>query len=121
LGTRGFHIVKLLPKGESFNASYYTNEMLSEVVRWSNKEPGTASQKLIVHSDNARPQTARQTREFIEAYGMEQAPYSPYSPDLAPSDFYLFDYLKDRLQRQYFEDGDQLFNAIMYLRGQLKR
>jgi hypothetical protein len=48
---------------------------------------------------------------------MEQAPHPPYSPDLAPSDFYLFGYLKDRLQGQHFEDGDQLFDAIIALTG----
>jgi hypothetical protein len=46
---------------------------------------------------------------------MEQAPPSPYSPDLALSDCCLFGYLKDRLQGQHFEDGDQLFDAIMSL------
>jgi hypothetical protein len=46
---------------------------------------------------------------------MEQAPHPPASPDRAPSDFYLFGYLKDKLQRQHFEDGDQLFDAIMVL------
>jgi hypothetical protein len=45
---------------------------------------------------------------------MEQAPHPPYSPDLAPSDFSLFGYLKDRLQQQ-FEDGDQLFDAVIAL------
>jgi hypothetical protein len=61
------------------------------------------------------PCTARQTRGFIEARRMEQALHPPYSLDLAPSDFDLFDYLKERLQRQQFEDGDQLFEAIMAL------
>jgi hypothetical protein len=46
---------------------------------------------------------------------MEQTPHHPYSPILAPSSFYLFSYLKDRLQGQHFEDGDQLFDAIMAL------
>jgi hypothetical protein len=46
---------------------------------------------------------------------MEQAFHPPYSPDLAPSDFHLFGYPKDRLQGQHFEDGDQLFDAIMAL------
>jgi hypothetical protein len=50
----GFHVVKLFPKGGSFNTSGYTTEILSEIVRWRNEEPGTAGQKLIVHSDSAR-------------------------------------------------------------------
>jgi hypothetical protein len=60
-------------------------------------------------------------RDFIEACGMEQAPHPPYSPDLAPSDFYLFGYLKDRLQEQYFEDGDQPFDAIMFRTGTIEK
>jgi hypothetical protein len=46
---------------------------------------------------------------------MEQAPHSPSAPDLAPSDFYLFGHLKDKLQGQHFEDGDQLFDAVIAL------
>jgi hypothetical protein len=99
----GFHVVKLLPNWGSFNPSYYNTEILREVVRWRNEEPGTAGQKLIVHSDNARPHTARQTRDFIEAYGMDQVLHPPYSSDLARSDSYLFGYLKDRPQEQNFE------------------
>jgi histone-lysine N-methyltransferase SETMAR len=100
-GATGFHLVKLLPKGGGgVNASYYTTEILSEIVRWRNEGPETAGHKLIVHSDNARPHTATQTRDFSEAYGMDQAPHPPYSPDLAPSGFYLFGYLKERLQGQ---------------------
>jgi hypothetical protein len=52
---------------------------------------------------------------------MEQAPHTSYSPDLAPSDFYLFGYLKERLQRQHFEDGDQLFDAIIALTGTIQK
>jgi hypothetical protein len=48
---------------------------------------------------------------------MEQAPHPPYSQNLAPSDFYLFGYLKDRLQGHHFEDGDQLYDAVIALTG----
>jgi hypothetical protein len=64
---------------------------------------------------------AKQTQDFIEASGMDQVPHPPYSPDLAPSDFYLFGYLKQRLQEQHFEDGDQLFDAIMALTGNIEK
>jgi hypothetical protein len=46
---------------------------------------------------------------------------SPHSPDLAPSDFYLFSYLKDRLQGQHFENGDRLFDAMMGLTGTIEK
>jgi hypothetical protein len=43
------------------------------------------------------------------------------SPDLAPSDFYLFCYLKDRLHGQRFEDGDQLFDAVIARTGTIEK
>jgi hypothetical protein len=35
--------------------------------------------------------------ERIEAIPLELAPHPPYSPDLALSDFFLFDYIKKLL------------------------
>jgi hypothetical protein len=43
---------------------------------------------------------------------MKSARHPPYSPDLAPSDFYLFGYVKRRLARLSFEDADQLLAAV---------
>jgi hypothetical protein len=94
---------------------------VSQVVRWRNEEPGKTGQKLIVHSDNTLPHTARQTLDFIATSGMVQALHLPYLPDLAPSDFYLFGYLKGRLQGQTFEDGDRLFDAIMTLTATIEK
>jgi hypothetical protein len=43
---------------------------------------------------------------------MARALHSPYSPDLAPSDFYLFGYVKHCPRSQSFEAADELFSAI---------
>jgi hypothetical protein len=43
---------------------------------------------------------------------MKSAPHPPYSPDLAPSDFYLFAYVKKCLAGLSFEDADQLLAAV---------
>jgi hypothetical protein len=42
---------------------------------------------------------------------MKSAPHPPYSPDFAPSDFYLFEYIKRCLTRLSFEDEDQFLAA----------
>jgi hypothetical protein len=44
---------------------------------------------------------------------MKPAPHSPYSPDLAPPDFYLFEYVNGRLTGQMFELCDDLIEAII--------
>jgi hypothetical protein len=38
--------------------------------------------------------------------------HAPYSPDLAPSDFYIFRYVKRCLAGLSFEDADQLLAAV---------
>jgi hypothetical protein len=43
---------------------------------------------------------------------MKSAPHSPYSPDLALSDFSLFRYAKRCLAGFLFEDADQLLAAV---------
>jgi hypothetical protein len=52
---------------------------------------------------------------------MEQARHLPYSPDIAPSDFFSFVYLKAELQGRHFEDGDQLFDSIMAMAGTIEK
>jgi hypothetical protein len=45
------------------------------------------------------------TEEFLEHNAIKRAPHPAYSPDLAPSDFSLFDYVKQLLAGQEFLDG----------------
>jgi hypothetical protein len=44
--------------------------------------------------DNAPPHKARIVTEFLVEQGIETLRHPPYSPDIAPSDFSLFDTLK---------------------------
>jgi hypothetical protein len=43
---------------------------------------------------------------------MKSAPHPPYSPDLAPSDFYLFGDIKRCPAGLLFKDADQLLAAV---------
>jgi hypothetical protein len=43
---------------------------------------------------------------------MISAPHPPYSPDLAPLDFYLFGYVKRCFAGLSFEDADQLLAGV---------
>jgi hypothetical protein len=44
---------------------------------------------------------------------MRRAPQPPFSPDLAPSDFYLSGQLKTTLMRSVFENEHELSGGIM--------
>jgi transposase len=49
--------------------------------------------------------------EKIEELGFILVPQPPYSPDLAPCDFFLFSYLKQHLEGKYFTREDQTIAA----------
>jgi hypothetical protein len=64
-----------------------------------------------VHADNARQHTAKLSAQYFNENQMKLATHSSYSPDLAPSDFYLSGYVKKCLAGLSFEDADQLLAA----------
>ena len=53
--------------------------------------------KLKFHHDNAKPHVHKDVAAFLEAEEFTIMDHPPYSPDLAPCDFWLFDYIKQRL------------------------
>jgi hypothetical protein len=41
--------------------------------------------------------------------------HPPYSPDLAPSNFWLFGHIKTSLARRIFNDADEFLEAVIEL------
>jgi len=72
------------------------------------------SRGIVMIHDNARPQTARQTQTLLhDAFRWDTFDHPPYSPDLAPSDFYLFSKMKEHLAGKRFTDDEGLQHAVM--------
>jgi hypothetical protein len=92
--TIGFHVFAALSKGTKFNSAYYTTEILGNIRKWRDVYVIARTQKLIVYADNGRSHTAKTYLEFLVSNGMVRIPYPPYSPDLAPFNFYLFSNVK---------------------------
>jgi hypothetical protein len=79
--------------------------------QWRSIEAAGNGRKLLVHADNARQHTAMGPIQYLTQNRMKSAPHPPYSPDLAPSDFYLFGNVKRCLTGLSFDDADQLLAA----------
>jgi transposase len=98
-----------LPKGRTFNTEHYRDNILAALPQLQPEDDG---RKLVVHPDNARAHTAQKCRTFCEENGLWLAAHPPYSPDLAPSDFFLFGYVKKRLKGMVFPSYEELLDAI---------
>jgi histone-lysine N-methyltransferase SETMAR len=109
---RGFHLINVLEKKRKFKAGYYFAEILEPLSQWRSIEAAGNERKLLVHPDNARPHTAKLSTQYFSENRMKSAPHPPYSPDLAPSEFCLFGYVKKCLADLSFEDADQLLAAV---------
>jgi histone-lysine N-methyltransferase SETMAR len=112
----GFHLVEVLPKGRGLNAEYYRDNTLPELIRF---HPEAGEGYLIIQADNARPHTAQKYRTFSAENGLRPATHPPYSPDLAPSDFFFFGYVKHRLQEIIFHSGEELLAGIREVLGEI--
>jgi hypothetical protein len=52
---------------------------------------------------------------------MRRASQPPFSPDLAPSDFYLFSELKTTLMPSVFENGQELLDGTVRVLDRITR
>jgi histone-lysine N-methyltransferase SETMAR len=88
------------------------------MIIWS---PGQLAKEVPLHHDDARPHTAQATQEIIQELQWGLLEHLPYSPDLAPSDFHLFDPLKKHLGWKHFADDKEVeIEVWKSLRQQLK-
>jgi len=74
---------------------------------------------VLFHQDNAPAHTSRQALAAIQNSGFELLQHPPHSPDLAPSDYYLFTQLKEFMNGRKFTDyKDVICAANDRLEGQ---
>ena len=76
--------------------------MLREKFRWKRPEL-FARNSWILHHDNAPAHTALSVREFLATTQITVLEHPAYSPDLAPSDFFLFPKIKEILKGRHFD------------------
>jgi hypothetical protein len=81
----GFHLVNVLPKGQKWRSQYYIDHVLREI---SALRDARDQRKLVVQAGNVKPNVAKTMRTYLAENGVRRTPHLPYSPALAPSDFF---------------------------------
>ncbi|UYV69737.1 hypothetical protein LAZ67_7000533 [Cordylochernes scorpioides] len=85
---------------------------LREAIRKKRPEKWTNGD-WILHHDNARPHTAHLVTSFLAKNGTEILPQPPYSPDIAPNDFFLFPKLKAVLKGRHFDTREDIIEKSL--------
>jgi len=101
-------LVNYIPQKTSMTGPYY-GEVLTNL-RHAVKEQrrGMLTRGPLLLNDNAPAHMSRVAQAIVKDIEFEQLSYPPYSPDLTPSDFYLFRHLKQHLRGTRFFDDDEL-------------
>jgi hypothetical protein len=68
---------------------------------------------ILLRLDNAQVDNPRFSSEKIESVKASRVSHPPHSPDSAPSDLFLFGYLKEKLCRTSFIARDDLIFVIL--------
>ena len=110
----GMVVADFLPKGATFDAEYFETNILSKLVSYyEKKRPAQKCKNLLLHYDNARPHIANRVREFLTSNDIIRVANPAYSPDLSPSDYFLFPGLKATLEMKSYKSVDELKAEIL--------
>jgi histone-lysine N-methyltransferase SETMAR len=86
-----------VPKGKTVNSEYIITALGRFLKTFKQKRQVMASQDWFLHWDNAPAHTATVVQEFLAAKSIKTIAHPPYSPDLAPADYFLFPRVKTEL------------------------
>ena len=112
-------LVDFMSKGATINSDIYIDTLKKLKARIRRVRPALKMSKILLQYDNARRHTSLKTRQVVSSFAWTTISHPPYSPDLAPSDFYLFGPLKERLRGQHFSSDEEVKTTIrMWLKTQ---
>ena len=73
---------------------------------------GKLSKGILLQQDNTRVHTCKIAMDAVERNGYDLIPQPAYSPDLAPSDYFLFPNLKKDIQGRHFRSNEEVVAAV---------
>ena len=86
-----------------------------------NCRPATGLRGVRLLHDNASSHKAAIVREYLKQEKVVELPYPPYSPDLAPCDFFLFPRLRKHLAGRKYQTCKKVGSAIFQCLNSIPR
>jgi len=101
---------------KTVTANWYTTECLPRVKAAAD---GHNIAPMILHHDNAAAHRAQQTTFWLNDNGVHLMTHPPYSPDLAPCDFFIFNRVKTPLRGIRFGEPQEAVAAFQHQMNQI--
>ncbi|GFS27223.1 transposase [Elysia marginata] len=109
--SEGIVHIEFLKQGNTVNSERYISTLRKLSVMLTRVR---LTKHAILHHDNARSHTSRKTEEALHKINFVILPHPSYSPDLSPSDFYLFPKLKEHLRGNHYESDEDVEAAVRH-------
>ena len=108
----GVIMLDFLVKKSTKTGAYYANllDQLRTAIR--EKRRGKLSKGILLQQDNARVYTCKTAMDAVEWNGYELKRQPAYSPDLAPSDYFLFPNMKKDIRGRHFWSNKEVVAAV---------
>lgn len=104
----GMVLIDYLEHGRTINADYYIALLDKLDAALKTKRKITQRTKFLFLHDNAPAHKSYKAMTKLDELRYELVLHPPYSPDLAPSNYYLFPNLKKMLQGNRFYSNDEV-------------
>jgi len=104
---------EFVPEGETINAVYYKGVMGRVPNRIRHVRPGMCEYgDWFLSHDNAPSHNATIVKQFLAQRKVTVLDHPPYSPDLAPPDYFLFPKAKSNLKGRLFDSISDIQKAV---------
>jgi histone-lysine N-methyltransferase SETMAR len=96
-------MVEFMQQGTTIMSQVYCETLQKLRTAIQNNRSRMLTSGVVLLHDNAHQHTAAHTGTLLKHFKWELFDHPSYSPDLAPSDYCLFTYLKNWLESQCFQ------------------
>lgn len=101
----GIKNISFLDVKETATAKWYKNLCLEPLLdTWQKEHLKSCKKNFVLNHDNAPIHKASIISQYIDQNKIKLLAHPPYSPDLAPCDFWLFPNMKQRLRGKKYID-----------------
>ena len=104
--------MEFIPHKTTITGDTYASTMVALCKNIKQKCRGKLSAGVVLLHDNAPAHKSCTLRAAIRNCGFVELKHPPYSPDLAPSDYFLFRSLKKFLRGRQFSDDNAVKKAV---------
>jgi histone-lysine N-methyltransferase SETMAR len=109
---KGLLLLEFMPQQTTIIGQTYATTITDFREAIKEKRQGKLSAGVLLFHDNAPMHMSAKSQAAIRQCGFQQLNHPPYSPELAPSDYFLFRVMKKFLRGKRFSSGEEVKEAV---------